>query len=47
MTDDAGDGWVSAAPLVVVPDGEPIGVTVGDEDVLLYRRPPTTSGADA
>jgi nitrite reductase/ring-hydroxylating ferredoxin subunit len=38
MTDDAGDGWVRAAPLADVPEGEPVAITVGDEDVLLYRR---------
>lgn len=38
MTDDAGEGWVKAASLADVPDGEPVSADVGGEDVLLCRR---------
>ena len=38
MEDDAGDGWARAASLTDVPDGKPVDVMVGDEEVLLYRR---------
>jgi nitrite reductase/ring-hydroxylating ferredoxin subunit len=38
VTDDAGNGWVKAASLADVPDGEPVSVNVAEEDVLLYRR---------
>ncbi len=38
MTEDAGEGWVRAASLADVPDGEPVSANVGEEDVLLYRR---------
>jgi nitrite reductase/ring-hydroxylating ferredoxin subunit len=38
VAEDAGDGWTTAARVADVPDGEPVAVTVGDEEVLLYRR---------